>query len=93
MKPVNIVLLTTVVVVAGTWSKKKTISMPQVIGGGMLTLGFVVLQDAQPKLAEQFAWLLLASSLGAYGSDLFGAVGNATTGGNLNDPNREAQPK
>jgi len=92
VKPVNIVLLTTVVVVAGTWSKKKTISAPQVIGGAMLSLGFVVLQDAQPELAKQFAWLLLASSIGAYGQDLFGAVGNATTGNKLNDPNRE-QPK
>lgn len=89
MRPVNVVLLTTVVVVAGTWSKKRTISVPQVVGGGFLALGFVVLQDSEPKLAEQFAWLLLASSLGAYGQDLFSAVGNVTTGNHLNDPNKD----
>jgi hypothetical protein len=60
-----------------------------VIGGGFLTLGFVVLQDAEPKLAQQFAWLLLASSLGAYGQDLFSTIGNATTGNKLNDPNKD----
>ena len=89
MKPVNIVLLTTVIVVAGTWSKKKTISVPQVVGGGLLALSFVVVQDAQPKLAQQFAWLLLATSLGTYGQDLFGTIGNVTTGNKLNDPNKD----
>lgn len=89
MKPVNIVILTSVVVIAGTWSKKKTISTPQVVGGIVLAGTFAFMQDAQPKLAEQFAWLLLATSLGTYGQDLFGTIGNVTTGNKLNDPNKK----
>jgi 4-hydroxybenzoate polyprenyltransferase len=90
VKPTNIILMTTVVVVGGTWAKHRQISLPQVIGGGLLTLAFAFGQDAEPDLARQFAWLLLATSLGTYGGDLFGAIGNATTGNKLNDPNKGA---
>jgi hypothetical protein len=80
MKPIQIVLLATVVAVAGTWSKKGTISVPMVVGGATLTLGIVVMDQTSPKLAQQFAWLLLASTIGAYGEDVFTTVGNVTTG-------------
>jgi hypothetical protein len=87
VKPINIVLLATLIAVGGTWSKKGSVSVPMVVGGATLALGIVVMDQTSPKLAEQFAWLMLASTVGAYGQDLFTTVGNVTTGKKLNDPN------
>lgn len=89
MKPVTITILASLLAVAGTWSKKKTIGVPMVVGGVTLTLFIVVLEDGAPELAKQFSWLLLASVIGAYGQDVFSTVGNITTGGKLNDPSAE----
>lgn len=78
MKPTNIVLMAAVVAIAGTWAKKNTINTAQVVGGGFLLFIFIFMQDAQPKLAQNFSWLLLATSVGAYGEDLFTMVGKLT---------------
>lgn len=80
MKPVTITILSVVIAVAGTWSKKSTIQVPMVVGGMMVTLAIVAMDEAQPELAKSFAWLLLASTVGAFGEDVFTSVGNITTG-------------
>lgn len=79
MKPVNIVLLAAVFAVAGTWVKDKTIQPSMVVGGAFLSLGIIVMDDTAPKLAQQFSWLILAATVGAYGQDVFSMVGKATT--------------
>lgn len=81
MKPVNITLLAAAIALGGTWVQKKTINVPMVIGGAFISLAIIVLDDAAPKLAESMAWLLLASTVGAYGEDLFTMVGKLTTNG------------
>lgn len=80
MKPLNLVLLASLIAIGGKWAQHKTIDTKMVVGGAFLSLFFVVAQDAQPKFAESFGWLILATSVGAYGQELFGAVGNITTG-------------
>lgn len=87
MKPVNIVLISVALAVAGTWTRKKTISMPMVVGGAFITLAIVVGEDAAPELTKNFSWLILAATVGAYGDDVFSIIGNVTTGSKLNDPN------
>lgn len=79
MKPVNLVLIATIVAIVGTWSKKKQISTRMVIGGAVVAFIFIVAEDA--PMTKQFAWLLLASTIGAYGEDLFTVIGDITTGG------------
>lgn len=79
MKPVNLVLIATVIAIVGTWSRKKQISTRMVIGGAVVSFVFIVAEDA--PLTKQFAWLLLASTIGAYGEDLFTVIGDVTTGG------------
>lgn len=79
MKPVNIVLLAATFAVAGTWVKKKSIEPSMVVGGVFLSLGIVVMNETAPKLAQQFSWLILAATVGAYGEDVFSVVGKATT--------------
>lgn len=85
MKPVTLIALAATISVAGTWSKKQTISTRQVVGIGVTALFFVVLTQANEKFAQQFGWLLVAATVGAYGEDLFTAVGDATAGVNGRD--------
>lgn len=80
MKPLNLVLLASLIAIGGKWAQHRTIDTKMVVGGAFISLFFVVAQDAQPKFAESFGWLILATSVGAYGQELFGAVGNVTTG-------------
>lgn len=80
MKPVNITIMAVIIAVAGTWSKKSTVSVPMVVGGAIVTLSIVAMDEAAPELAKSFAWLLLASTVGAFGEDVFTSVGNVTTG-------------
>jgi hypothetical protein len=82
MKPVNIVLLAAAFAVAGTWVKDKTIQPSMVVGGAFLSLSVVVMEGSAPKLAQQFSWLILAATVGAYGEDVFSMVGKITTGKN-----------
>lgn len=86
MKPLTVVGLSFAVAVAGTWSQSKTITTRQIVGGAFLAIAISVMAEAQPKLAQQFSWLLLASSAGAYGTDLFTAVGEITTGKKTKKP-------
>lgn len=87
MRPVTLVLIAAIVSIAGTWSKKQTISSRQVIGIGMLTFIFIIFAQMNDKFAEQFGWLLVAATVGAYGDELFTAVGNATAkGANGSEP-------
>ena len=87
MKPVNIVLIATVIAILGTWSKKGQISTRMVIGGAVVAFIFVVAEDA--PMTKQFAWLLLASTIGAYGDDLFTVIGDITTGGKTAERNTD----
>jgi hypothetical protein len=78
MKPINLTLLAALFAVAGTWSQKGTISTREVVGIGTLSFFMVILTQAQPKLAEQFGWLLVVATASAYGEDLFTNIGNIT---------------
>lgn len=80
MKPLNLIVLASIIAVAGRWSKSGTIDTKMVVGGAVLSIGFAVLGEAQPKLAEPFAYLILVSILSSYGEDLFTTVGKITTG-------------
>jgi ABC-type uncharacterized transport system permease subunit len=80
VKPVTLVILAGAISVAGTWSKKSTVETRQVIGIGFVALVMVIIAQANPSFAKQFGWLLVAATTGAYGEDLFKAVGNATAG-------------
>lgn len=94
MKPVSIVLLAATLAVGGTWAKEGTIKPSMVIGTGFLSLAIVVMNAQTPKLAEQFSWLLLAATVGAYGEDVFTTVGKLTTGQSGTGTNeRQAEKK
>lgn len=93
MKAINLTIIAVVIAAAGTWSRKKQVSMPMIVGGTVVSLGIVVLDEMSPELARNFALLMLAAAMGAYGEDLFTMVGNLTTGNQLPDPNRPEQGK
>lgn len=80
IKPVNLILLASLIAVAGKWSKKQTIDSKMIVGGAVLAIGIAVLSEAQPKIAEPFAYLILVAVLSSYGEDLFTTVGDITTG-------------
>lgn len=93
MKPTNIVLLALILAIGGTWAKKSTINTAQVVGGGFLIIMFVIMQESQPKLAQQFSWLLLATAVGAYGTDVFTVVGKLTGANDTTGAVREGEKK
>lgn len=87
MKPMNIALIGVVLAIAGTWSKKKTISTRQVVGGIVVIFIFAIAPEDK-EIARQFAWLFLASIVGAFGEDLFTVIGDVTTGGKTVESNK-----
>lgn len=91
MKPVTLIVIAATISVAGTWSRKGTVNTRQVVGIGMLSFVFIILAQVNDKFAQQFGWLLVAATVGAYGEDLFTAVGDVTAGVGGKDP--EGQPK
>lgn len=78
MKPINIVLFAVIIAVLGNWAADKKLDQRQVVGGVVVLFMFMFISTAQPKLAQNFSWLILASTVGAYGKDLFGTVGKVT---------------
>ena len=58
-----------------------------------MALFFVVLAQVNQKFAQQFGWLLVAATVGAYGEDLFTAIGDATAGAQGRDTKREPEKK
>lgn len=80
LQPVGIILAAAGIATVGTWAKHKTLNPKIVVGGAVLALVFAFVEDAQPNIARDFAWLILASTAGAYGSDLFGSIGEVTSG-------------
>lgn len=80
MKPVSIIIAAATIAVAGTWAEKKKLNPRIIVGGSVLAIAFAFLQDAQPRLARDFAWLILVSTAGAFGEGLFTAVGDVTSG-------------
>lgn len=77
MKPTTIILVAAGIAVLGTWAKKHTLEPKMVVGGAVvaLTVGFIA--DGNEKLGKDFAWLVLVATAGAYGDDLFTAIGSA----------------
>jgi hypothetical protein len=69
--PANIVVLTAVVVTAGRWAKKEPVDIRIVIGGTVFLLFIAGLSEASPKLAQQFALLVLLAALFNYGIPIF----------------------
>ncbi len=80
MKPLNVIIFASILAVAGKWAQKKTVDGRMIVGGATLAITFAVLQDAQPKLAESFSWLILASVAGAYGENVFSTIGELVNG-------------
>lgn len=80
MKPTMVVMVAAGIAVLGTWSKDKELNPRIVVGGAVIAITFAILSDTQPKIASDFSWLILATTTGVYGDQLFKAIGDVTSG-------------
>ena len=72
-------LLTTVIVVAGSWADDKQVTARMVLGGVFLAIVLAVLAKADEKLARGFALLVLITATLTYGAKVVEATGIAKT--------------
>lgn len=75
MNPFNAMVLTAIIVAAGSWrSKSKQIQFKTFVGAGMVAIMLAFLSSVDKELARKFALLILVASLFYYGPDIFGAI-------------------
>jgi len=77
MKATGVIVLATIIAALGQWSKGKGLSSKMVIGGSVLAFAFSLFENSNPKLANQFAWLVFAGIVSSYGETLFTSIGTA----------------
>lgn len=75
--PVSIILFSALLATAGNWVKNQTLSPKIVIGGATLAIFTAILEDAQPRLAQPLAYLILVGTFSAYGEQLFTGIADA----------------
>lgn len=80
MNPTMVVVTAAGIAVLGTWSKEKQLNPRIIVGGAVVVIAFAFLSDAQPKIAKDFSWLILATTAGTYGEQLFKSIGDVTSG-------------
>lgn len=61
------VVATGLVVTVGRWADEKQIKMSMFVGFGAVAIFLAIMQDANEKLAAQFAALILVSAVLIYG--------------------------
>jgi hypothetical protein len=79
MDPTTSVVLTGVIVTAGTWAEGKPLTMRLAIGAVFLTLGLSALNQANAKLASSFAALILVAAALRYIIPIVNKTGIAKT--------------
>lgn len=77
MNTTNIVVLASIVTVTGQWSEGKGLSIRVVIGATIFALMLGAMNEASPKLAQQFALLLLVAVVWRYGRGIVNKTGIA----------------
>jgi len=68
-------IATALTVTVGRWSQGKQLTMQMIFGFVILTIFLAVMQDANSKLAQQFALLILITAVLIYGVDIGKKVG------------------
>jgi hypothetical protein len=79
MNPATSVVLTGVIVTAGEWAKGEPVSIKVVVGGTVLAIGLSVMYESDPKLASQFATLVLLVAAFTYLPAVFYKLGLTKT--------------
>lgn len=64
------VAATGITVVAGQWSREKSIGIKQFFALGILAIFLAIMESENEKLAQQFAMLILVSAVLIYGVDI-----------------------
>jgi hypothetical protein len=75
MSPMNAVLLSAVIVIAGRWSQNKPLDIKLVVAGAFIAIVLSVMSEANDKFARQFALLILISLVFVYGPTIFAKTG------------------
>lgn len=78
----TIMLATGAIVFFGKWADKKEQAISQLLGLVLASIFLVAMEDANPKLAKGFAWLIFFGAFYVYGTPLVKALHlNGGTGG------------
>lgn len=74
MKVTSILVLASVITVAGQWAQKKTLTIRIGVGLAFVLISMTGFYNVEPQLATQFAWLILVGTVVFNGIPLFQAV-------------------
>lgn len=75
MNPATSVVLTGVIVTAGSWAKDEPVSIRVVVGGTVLAIGLSVMYESAPDLASKFGALVLLVAAFTYLPAVFYKLG------------------
>lgn len=78
MNTTNIVLLSTIINIAGRWAQGKTLTVKIGVGALFAALGLSAIANYNADLGKDLAMLILVASILYNGPAVFGAVGKAT---------------
>lgn len=73
------VVLTGIVATGGKWVQDKTLDVKTVVGIGVVAVVIAVLNEANSKFAQQFAFLILLGAIFMYATPLGKAVTSSGT--------------
>lgn len=79
MNPATSVVLTGIIVTTGEWAKGEPVSIRIVAGGTVLAVALSVMYESEPKLASQFAALVLLVAAFTYLPAVFYKMGLTQT--------------
>lgn len=73
--PVNAAVLTGATVTVGQWSSGNPLAMKHIIGASFLAISLAAMNEVSPKLASQFAVVIMIGVLFRWGPAIFHKVG------------------